>query len=91
MGTTNDNFGERMRKWRVTQKMTQAEAAQQLDIDRSYLSQVERGRSPGRALQTRFVIAEQGRPALWECQPHLRPAKPSGALLGAGRRGDRLR
>ena len=69
MVTTNDNFGERMRKWRVAQKMTQAEAAQQLDIDRSYLSQVERGRSPGRALQTRFVIAEQAAPPYGNATP----------------------
>jgi len=56
---TNDNFAERLRFWRVSQNFTQAEAAQQLDIDRSYLSQVERGRSPGNALRTRFLLIEK--------------------------------
>jgi len=59
--TTNpsDNFAERLRFWRVSQNFTQADAAQQLDIDRSYLSQVERGRSPGNALRTRFFLIEK--------------------------------
>jgi|GEM_PF-1280201 len=56
---TNDNFAERLRFWRVSQNFTQAEAARQLDIDRSYLSQVERGRSPGNALRTRFQLIEK--------------------------------
>ncbi len=55
----NDNFAERLRFWRVSQNFTQAEAAQQLDIDRSYLSQVERGRLPGNALRTRFLLIEK--------------------------------
>jgi len=54
-----DNFAERLRFWRVRQKFTQAEAAGQLDIDRSYLSQVERGRKPGNALRTRFLLIEK--------------------------------
>jgi phage repressor protein C with HTH and peptisase S24 domain len=56
---TNDNFAERLRFWRISQNFTQAEAAQQLNIDRSYLSQVERGRSPGNALRTRFLLIEK--------------------------------
>ncbi len=56
---TNDNFAERLRFWRVSQNFTQAEASQQLNIDRSYLSQVERGRSPGNALRTRFLLIEK--------------------------------
>jgi SOS-response transcriptional repressor LexA len=55
----NDNFAERLRFWRVSQSLTQAEAARQLDIDRSYLSQVERGRPPGNALRTRFLLIEK--------------------------------
>lgn len=55
----NDSFAERLRFWRVSQNFTQAEAAQQLNIDRSYLSQVERGRSPGNALRTRFLLIEK--------------------------------
>jgi len=55
----NDNFAERLRFWRVSQNFTQADAARQLDIDRSYLSQVERGRSPGNALRTRFLLIEK--------------------------------
>ena len=55
----NDNFAERLRFWRVSQNFTQAQAARQLDIDRSYLSQVERGRSPGNALRTRFFLIEK--------------------------------
>ncbi len=56
---STDNFAERLHFWRVSQKLTQAKAATQLDIDRSYLSQVERGRSPGNALRTRFYLAEK--------------------------------
>ena len=55
----NDNFAERLRFWRVSQNLTQADAAKQLDIDRSYLSQVERGRPPGNALRTRFFLIEK--------------------------------
>jgi SOS-response transcriptional repressor LexA len=54
-----DNFAERLRFWRVSQNLTQAEAAQQLDIDRAYLSQIERGRAPGNALRTRFLLREK--------------------------------
>jgi SOS-response transcriptional repressor LexA len=57
-----DNFAERMRFWRVSQKLTQAEAATQLDIDRAYLSQIERGRPPGNALRTRFLLLEKSSP-----------------------------
>ena len=54
-----ESFAERLRFWRVSQNLTQAGAARQLDIDRSYLSQVERGRSPGNALRTRFFLIEK--------------------------------
>ncbi len=54
-----DNFAERLRFWRVSQSFTQAEAARQLDIDRSYLSQIERGRAPGTSLRTRFLLVEK--------------------------------
>jgi SOS-response transcriptional repressor LexA len=57
-----ESFAERLRFWRVSQNLTQAEAARQLDIDRSYLSQVERGRSPGNALRTRFLLIEKSSP-----------------------------
>jgi SOS-response transcriptional repressor LexA len=57
--STNENFAERVRFWRVSQNLTQAEAAKQLDIDRSYLSQVERGRAPGNSLRTRFLLVEK--------------------------------
>jgi len=56
---SNDNFAERLRFWRVSQNLTQAEAKKLLDIDRSYLSQVERGRPPGNALRTRFYLLEK--------------------------------
>jgi SOS-response transcriptional repressor LexA len=55
----NESFAERLRFWRVSQNFTQAKAAQQLGIDRSYLSQIERGRSPGNALRTRFFLTEK--------------------------------
>ena len=56
----NDNFPERLRFWRISQDMTQAEAAKVLDIDRSYFSQVEGGkRHPGNALRIRFQITEK--------------------------------
>jgi SOS-response transcriptional repressor LexA len=54
-----DNFAERLRFWRVSQNLTQAEAAKLLNIDRAYLSQVERGRPPGNALRTRFLLIEK--------------------------------
>ena len=59
VSTLSEDFAERLRFWRVSQNLTQAEAARQLDIDRSYLSQVERGRSPGNALRTRFFLLEK--------------------------------
>jgi len=55
----SDHFAERLRFWRTSQKLTQAEAARQLDIDRSYFSQVERGRVPGNALRRRFLQLEK--------------------------------
>jgi repressor LexA len=59
VSSTNDNFAHRLRFWRISQNFTQAEAARQLKIDRSYLSQVERGRSPGNALRARFQVIEK--------------------------------
>jgi len=56
---TNESFAERLRFWRVSQNLTQAEAARQLNIDRTYLSQIERGRLPGNALRTRFFLIEK--------------------------------
>jgi SOS-response transcriptional repressor LexA len=69
MVANNDNFAERLRLWRVSQKLTQAEAAGHLDIDRSYLSQVERGRLPGNSLRTRFRLVEQTAPAYGNATP----------------------
>jgi SOS-response transcriptional repressor LexA len=54
-----DNFAERLRFWRMSHHLTQAEAAARLDIDRAYLSQIERGRAPGTALRTRFLLLEK--------------------------------
>ena len=54
-----DDFAERIRFWRVSQNQTQAHAAKQLGIDRSYLSQIERGRAPGNSLRTRFLLMEK--------------------------------
>jgi SOS-response transcriptional repressor LexA len=57
---SQENFAERLRLWRFNQNLTQAEAARQLDYDRSYLSQIERGRRlPGNALRTRFYLIEK--------------------------------
>jgi SOS-response transcriptional repressor LexA len=57
--STPIDFAERLRLWRVSRNLTQMEAAEQLDIDRGYLSQVECGRAPGKRLRTRFYLAEQ--------------------------------
>jgi SOS-response transcriptional repressor LexA len=54
-----DNFAERLRFWRTSQKLTQKKAAVLLGIDRAYLSQIERGRPPGNALRTRFLLLEK--------------------------------
>jgi SOS-response transcriptional repressor LexA len=59
LASSSDNFSERLRFWRVSQNFTQAQAAVQLDIDRAYLSQIERGRPPGNALRTRFLLIEK--------------------------------
>jgi len=55
----NDNFAQHLRFWRASQNLTQAEAAKLLGYDRSYLSQVERGRPPGKALRTKFHLIEK--------------------------------
>lgn len=60
--TSDHAFSERLRFWRVSQNLTQAEAAKFLDITRSYLSQVEKGRPPGNALRTRFYLVEKSAP-----------------------------
>jgi len=57
--STSDNFAERLRFWRASQNLTQTEASEQLNIDRSYLSQIERGRPPGNALRARFFLLEK--------------------------------
>ena len=55
----HDNFAERLRFWRASQNFTQAEAAKELGVDRSYLSQLERGKTPGTSLLTRFLVLER--------------------------------
>ncbi len=57
--TLSDNFAERLRLWRASQNLTQAEASLQLGIDRSYFSQIERGRLPGNGLRGRFFLLEK--------------------------------
>ncbi len=59
---SNEAFGQRLRLWRASQNFTQSQAAERLDIDRAYLSQIERGRPPGNALRTRFYLVEQSSP-----------------------------
>lgn len=49
-------FGQRLRELRRTQRMTQLDMAVMLGIDRSYLSEVERGRK-GISLTTLEIIA----------------------------------
>lgn len=55
----SQSFAERLRLWRVSQNLTQAEAAKLLRINRSYLSQVEGGRAPGSVLRDRFLLLEK--------------------------------
>ena len=54
-----EDFAERLRLWRAGNQSTQTEAAKLLNINRSYLSQVERGRPPGRSLRDRFLLMEK--------------------------------
>jgi SOS-response transcriptional repressor LexA len=54
-----DNFSDRLRFWRASQDLTQADAAEQLGIDRAYLSQIEGGRRPGTRLRMRFLLLEK--------------------------------
>ena len=56
---SSTDFTKRLRLWRASQDCTQAQAAELLGINRSYLSQVERGRPPGRALRDRFLLLEK--------------------------------
>jgi len=56
---TDPAFAERLRFWRASQDLTQADAAGQLGIDRAYLSQIEGGRKPGSRLRTRFLLLEK--------------------------------
>ena len=57
--SSTDDFAERLRLWRARLNLTQAEAAKLLRINRSYLSQVEGRRPPGRALRARFQLLEK--------------------------------
>ena len=56
---TDPDFADRLRFWRASQNLTQADAAGQLGIDRAYLSQIEGGRKPGSRLRTRFLLLEK--------------------------------
>ncbi len=56
---TDHEFAERLRQWRASQDLTQADAAEKLGIDRAYLSQIEGGRKPGSRLRSRFQIVEK--------------------------------
>jgi len=64
-----EDFAERLRLWRVGKKLTQTEAATALGINRSYLSQVEGGRPPGRALRDRFMLMQKSVSRLNETGP----------------------
>jgi SOS-response transcriptional repressor LexA len=59
LNLSEDNFSERLRFWRARKDLTQADAAEQLGIDRAYLSQIEGGRRPGNRLRTRFLLLEK--------------------------------
>ena len=57
---SNDDFIESLRLWRVSQNLTQAEAAQILKVSRSYFSQVEQGkRNASKKLRARFYLAQR--------------------------------
>lgn len=58
MGASTNDFAKRMRLWRHTLGLNQSEAAQRLQLERSYLSQLEGGRKPGEAARIRFEIEE---------------------------------
>lgn len=58
MSTTPDDFSHRLRLWRHTLGLTQAEAAARLGLERSYLSQLEGGRKPGPGTVVRFEMEE---------------------------------
>ena len=56
----NESFAERLRFWRVSQNLTRAKAASSgQSRPRLLLPRVERGRSPGNALATRFLLIEK--------------------------------
>jgi SOS-response transcriptional repressor LexA len=76
--TVNEDFAERLRLWRVSQNCTQAEAAKLLNINRSYLSQLERGRPPGRSLRERFLQLEKA--------AFIRPPKKAQVIQSLGLR-----
>lgn len=59
MGASTSDFATRLRLWRHTLGLNQTEAAQRLNLERSYLSQLEGGRKPGDAARVRFEIEER--------------------------------
>ena len=59
MSASTTDFARRLRLWRHTLGLNQTEAAQRLQLERSYLSQLEGGRKPGEAAQVRFEIEER--------------------------------
>jgi SOS-response transcriptional repressor LexA len=68
----SEDFAERLRLWRASTHSTQAEAAKLLHINRSYLSQVERGRPPGQALRDRFLLLERSAAAKPDNIPEIK-------------------
>jgi phage repressor protein C with HTH and peptisase S24 domain len=54
----SENFSERLKRWRAKHKFTQPDAAKALDIGRSYYSELENGREPGRFLKSKFELIE---------------------------------
>jgi SOS-response transcriptional repressor LexA/DNA-binding XRE family transcriptional regulator len=51
-------FAERLKRWRARHKFDQKKAAKVLDIGRTYYSELENGREPGKFLRSKFDVVE---------------------------------
>jgi repressor LexA len=55
LDTVPDDFRDNLRTWRHVQGLSQRQAADILRCERSYLSQLENGRKPGKGVLIRFL------------------------------------
>lgn len=57
----SENFSERLQRWRARNDLKQPEAARLLGIGRTYYSELENGREPGKFLRQKFEFLQDQR------------------------------